>query len=146
MPFLWRTGLFCFYSGGSVDILPLWWYFHVVWVLLGTFASSGGAQHSKKIAVGDIAYIEADRDNCILHMVDGVDHRLSCPMCDVLDRFDPRIYVRVHRSFVVNICMVSEICKTMVFMDNGMTIKVGDMYKDSILDKFPIIGIRKREK
>ena len=43
----------------------------------------------KRIKVSDIAYIEAMRDNCIIHMNDGVGHTLSCPMCDIESQLNP---------------------------------------------------------
>ena len=37
----------------------------------------------KRITVSDIAYIEAMKDNCIIHMVDGKRYTQSCPMDDI---------------------------------------------------------------
>lgn len=37
----------------------------------------------KRITVSDIAYIEAMKDNCIIHMVDGKRYTQSCPMGDI---------------------------------------------------------------
>ena len=34
----------------------------------------------KRITVSDIAYIEAMKDNCIIHMIDGKRYTQSCPM------------------------------------------------------------------
>ena len=34
----------------------------------------------KRITVTDIAYIEAMKDNCVIHMIDGKRYTQSCPM------------------------------------------------------------------
>ena len=37
----------------------------------------------KRITVSDIAYIEAMKDNCVIHMIDGKRYTQSCPMGDI---------------------------------------------------------------
>ena len=43
----------------------------------------------KRITVTDIAYIEAMKDNCIIHMVDGKRYTQSCPMGDIEPELNP---------------------------------------------------------
>ena len=43
----------------------------------------------KRITVSDIAYIEAMKDNCIIHMVDGKRYTQSCPMGDIEPELNP---------------------------------------------------------
>lgn len=57
----------------------------------------------KRITVTDIAYIEAMKDNCIIHMVDGKRYTQSCPMGDIEPELNPDMFKRIHRSFIVNI-------------------------------------------
>ena len=37
----------------------------------------------KRITVSEIAYIEAMKDNCVIHMIDGKRYTQSCPMGDI---------------------------------------------------------------
>ena len=57
----------------------------------------------KRITVSDIAYIEAMKDNCVIHMIDGKCYTQSCPMGDIEPELNPNMFKRIHRSFIVNI-------------------------------------------
>ena len=57
----------------------------------------------KRITVSDIAYIEAMKDNCIIHMVDGKRYTQSCPMGGIEPELNPNMFKRIHHSFIVNI-------------------------------------------
>ena len=46
----------------------------------------------KRITVSDIAYIEAMKDNCIIHMVDGKRYTQSCPMGDIEPELNPLMH------------------------------------------------------
>ena len=50
----------------------------------------------KRITVSDIAYIEAMKDNCIIHMVDGKRYTQSCPMDDI----EPKLNLIVLESIM----------------------------------------------
>lgn len=52
----------------------------------------------KRITVSDIAYIEAMKDNCIIHMVDGKRYTQSCPMGDIEPELNPNI-IQAHSPF-----------------------------------------------
>ena len=45
----------------------------------------------KRITVTDIAYIEAMKDNCVIHMIGGKCYTLSCPMGDIEPELAPRM-------------------------------------------------------
>ncbi len=51
----------------------------------------------KRITVSDIAYIEAMKDNCIIHMVDGKRYTQSCPMGDIEPELNPNMFKRIHK-------------------------------------------------
>ena len=57
----------------------------------------------KRITVSDIAYIEAMKDNCIIHMVDGKRYTQSCPMGGIEPELNPNMFKRIHHSFIVTI-------------------------------------------
>lgn len=40
-------------------------------------------------------------------------------------------FIRVHRSYIINVKKISEISKNSIKMDNGVTIPVGDQYRDN---------------
>ena len=57
----------------------------------------------KKVAVRDIAYIEADRNYCRIHLSDGECLNVSIPMVEVYEYLSPDVFKRIHRSFIVNL-------------------------------------------
>ena len=100
----------------------------------------------KRIKVSNIAYIEAMRDNCVLHMSDGVDHTLSCPMCDIESQLDPIMFVRIHRSFVVNMSYIDIYFYGYVTLINGVKVNIGDAYREDLKRLLIFWGSRPRNK
>ena len=73
----------------------------------------------KRITVSDIAYIEAMKDNCIIHMVDCKRYTQSCPMGDIEPELNPNMFKRIHRSFIVNIRYIDMYYYGHVVLENG---------------------------
>ena len=46
----------------------------------------------KRITITDIAYIEAMKDNCVIHMIDGKRYTQSCPMGDIEPELNPLMH------------------------------------------------------
>lgn len=46
----------------------------------------------KRITITDIAYIEAMKDNCVIHMIDGKRYTQSCPMGDIEPELNPNMF------------------------------------------------------
>ena len=80
----------------------------------------------KRITVSEIAYIEAMKDNCIIHMVDGKRYTQSCPMGDIEPELNPNMFKRIHRSFIVNISYIDMYYYGHVVLENGMEVHIGD--------------------
>ena len=79
----------------------------------------------KRITVSDIAYIEAMKDNCIIHMIDGKRYTQSCPMGDIEPELNPNMFKRIHRSFIVNIRYIDMYYYGHVVLVNGMEVHIG---------------------
>ena len=79
----------------------------------------------KRITVSDIAYIEAMKDNCIIHMIDGKRYTQSCPMGDIEPELNPNMFKRIHRSFIVNIRYIDMYYYGHVVLENGMEVHIG---------------------
>ena len=80
----------------------------------------------KRITVSDIAYIEAMKDNCVIHMIDGKCYTQSCPMGDIEPELNPNMFKRIHRSFIVNISYIDIYYYGHVVLENGMEVHIGD--------------------
>ena len=80
----------------------------------------------KRITVSDIAYIEAMKDNCVIHMIDGKRYTQSCPMGDIEPELNPNMFKRIHRSFIVNISYIDMYYYGHVVLENGMEVSFPD--------------------
>ena len=85
----------------------------------------------KRITVTDIAYIEAMKDNCVIHMIDGKRYTQSCPMGDIEPELNPNMFKRIHRSFIVNIRYIDMYYYGHVVLENGMEVHIGVVDADS---------------
>lgn len=77
-------------------------------------------------------------------MADGSKLTVTMPMNEVCEYFDPKLFKRVHRSFVVNLEHVDSYEGNMLVMDNGKVITIGRNYREQIAKEFICIGSRKR--
>lgn len=101
----------------------------------------------RRICIHDIEYLEAQQNYCLVHLLlDKGKIMVSVPMCEVLEYLDPQLFVRIHRSFTVNIEHVTKYASNMVEMDNGKSINIGREYRCNINNSFVLIGSRKRVK
>jgi two-component system, LytTR family, response regulator len=60
------------------------------------------------VAVADVDWIEASGNYAIVH-VGEVQHRIRASLRDVSQQLDPRTFVRIHRSAIVNIDRIREV-------------------------------------
>jgi two-component system LytT family response regulator len=89
----------------------------------------------KNIATEDILYLKADGDYTKIHTADAY-YVSNTGISQLVERFDPRYFVRIHRSVVVNLEHVREmyrdIGKTFLVMKNDTEFSVGRNYMSLI--------------
>lgn len=95
-----------------------------------------------RINLSDIAYIEADRMYCHLHMVDGrTTHTLSHPLRHIEQELPSDTFVRIHRSLVVNIWHIARVMPADVILDcASKPLPIGESFKESLYQHFWIIN------
>lgn len=42
----------------------------------------------------------------------------------------PNYFMRIHRSYIINLRHIQEVSKTRVLLDNEILLPIGDLYKD----------------
>jgi DNA-binding LytR/AlgR family response regulator len=67
-------------------------------------------------------------------------------MCEVLEDLNPLLFVRIHRSYAINIEHVTLFAGNMIRMDNGIELNIGREYRYNVEEAFVLIGSRKRVK
>lgn len=99
----------------------------------------------KKVATMDIVYLEAGRNYCDIYLSDGTCLNVTLPMNEVYEYLCPRLFKRVHRSFVVNLEHVETYMGNMLRLTNvGQPITIGRDYREVVKSQFVCIGSRKR--
>ncbi|RUO56202.1 LytR/AlgR family response regulator transcription factor [Pseudidiomarina homiensis] len=94
------------------------------------------------IAVDDIVWIKGAANYVEIHLPDGmVLHRET--LSSLEERLDPELFVRVHRSAIVNIEHLHEITSelgrySLVELKNGQEIRIGNAYRR---DLFQSLGL-----
>lgn len=100
----------------------------------------------KKVAIKDIAYLEAARNYCDIYLASGMCLNVSMPMNEVYEYLNPEHFKRVHRSFIVHLEHVDTYIGNMLVLSGGKEIVIGREYRDMISKEFTCIGSRKRVK
>lgn len=97
-----------------------------------------------RINLSDIAFVEANRMYCCLHMTDGKTiHTLSHPLADMEQLLPADDFMRIHRSYVVNVWHVMKILPGSVVLDClDKPLPIGMSYRDSLLPHFLIVDKR----
>lgn len=89
----------------------------------------------KNVPVSEILYLKARGDHTEIKTPHAT-YLSSMGISQLAEKLDPRIYVRVHRSTVVNMSFVKEVYKDVgkifVVMENGTELSVGRLYQPLI--------------
>ena len=94
-------------------------------------------EHVVFVAVDDIVWIKASRNNVQIHLADRV-HELRETMATLAARLDPRRFARVHRSAIVNVRRVKAIHPWfnghhVVTMDTGQQLRMSRYQHETFL-------------
>jgi two-component system LytT family response regulator len=91
------------------------------------------------VATREVQAIEADGNYMRLHTLDRKEHLVRGTMDEVAGRLDPQRFVRVHRSWIVNLDQVNEIQQWFhgsqaVLLRQGLRVPVGRKYAQVVVD------------
>jgi DNA-binding LytR/AlgR family response regulator len=90
-----------------------------------------------KILIEDILYIEAQRNYCKI-FTKQKEHLLVITLKEMDEKLPSRHFLRVHRSFIINIAQVSEIVTTHLIIGKK-TIPLNKAMKDELLKRLQTI-------
>jgi len=86
-----------------------------------------------RINISDIRYIESQSEYMKLYMVSGPSLMVLMSIKRMAELLPTDRFVRIHRSFIVNMAHVQEISRLRVKMDANTLLPIGDSYKDDAL-------------
>jgi DNA-binding LytR/AlgR family response regulator len=83
-----------------------------------------------KVMLEDILYVEADRNYCKI-ITNDQTYLVVSPMNKFCEKIDPKNFVRIHRSFVVNFSKLEAVAESFVEV-KGKLIPIGKQYKEDL--------------
>lgn len=84
-----------------------------------------------RVNVSSISYIEGMSEYLKLHMDGNVDPLVILLSMKKLEGRLPSYFMRVHKSYIINLRKIREVARGRVLMEDGTLIPVGDMYKEA---------------
>lgn len=86
----------------------------------------------QRVELGHIRYIESMREYLRLHLYNGSSLMTLMPISRIAEQLTSKGFIRIHRSFIVNVKYVAEFAKGEVRLDNNLILNIGDSFKDNI--------------
>ena len=87
-----------------------------------------------RVEVSRIVYVEGMSEYLKIHMDDRKDPVIVLlSMKKLEERLPSERFMRIHKSYIINLGRISQVSKGHVAMDGGANIPIGDMYRDTLL-------------
>lgn len=83
-----------------------------------------------RISLSDITYIESQSEYLKIHLADTPSLMVLMSIKRIVDMLPADRFLRIHRSYVVNMSRVREIARLRVYMSPDIVLPIGDSYKD----------------
>ena len=88
-----------------------------------------------RVPISSIKYIESMSEYVRIFVEDSPKPIVSLLSMKKIEEVLPAdVFMRVHRSYVVNLCKIKEVSKMRILYDGDIAVPVGDMYKDAFYD------------
>lgn len=87
--------------------------------------------HIVKVTISDIRYVEAMSEYLKVHLVSDSRPIITLLSMKKMEERLPDYFMRIHRSYIVNLKMIQEVNKNRIIMDKDTYLPIGDMYKDT---------------
>ena len=87
-----------------------------------------------RLHISDIRYVEAMSEYLKLHLVSQPRPLIAYLSMKRMEDFLPPTFMRIHRSYIVNLQLVQEVNKNRVIMGPDEYLPIGDNYRDAFND------------
>ena len=84
-----------------------------------------------KVNISDIRYVEAMSEYLKVYLEGDAKPIVALLSMKKMEERLPDNFMRIHRSYIVNLNMIQEVNKNRVIMDADTYLPIGDMYKDT---------------
>jgi DNA-binding LytR/AlgR family response regulator len=92
----------------------------------------------RKIFFNELLYLESDANYVTLHLKSQKKVMVRSTLNDFIEQLDQKIFIRIHRSYSVNINLADDIFPTEVSVE-GVKIPIGKSYREEL---FKALGIK----
>jgi DNA-binding LytR/AlgR family response regulator len=100
------------------------------------FAKLDGVRNSK-LHYNEIVYVEADRSYCKIQAIDNL-FSLPMSMAKVADQLSEKRFIKIHRSYIVNIRKISEFSGNEVTVA-GYKLPVSDQHRTELMTRLKVL-------
>ncbi len=84
-----------------------------------------------KVSISDIRYIEAMSEYLKVYLDNESKPIVTLLSMKKMEEHLPETFMRIHRSYIVNLTKIQEVNKNRIIMDNDTYLPIGDMYKET---------------
>ena len=91
----------------------------------------------RKIFFNELLYLESDANYITLHLKSQKKVMVRSTLNDFIEQLDQKTFIRIHRSYSINIGLVDNVFPTEVSLE-GIKIPIGKSYREEL---FKILGI-----
>ena len=84
-----------------------------------------------KVSIPDIRYIEGMSEYLKVWIKDEAKPIITLLSMKKMEERLPDYFMRIHRSYIINLTMIQEVNKNRVIMDADTYLPIGDMYKEA---------------
>ena len=84
-----------------------------------------------KVSISDIRYVEAMSEYLKVYLQGEAKPIVTLLSMKKMEERLPENFMRIHRSYIVNLNMIQEVNKNRIIMDADTYLPIGDMYKDT---------------
>ena len=84
-----------------------------------------------KVSISDIRYVEAMSEYLKVYLQGEAKPIVTLLSMKKMEERLPENFMRIHRSYIVNLNMIQEVNKNRVIMDADTYLPIGDMYKET---------------
>lgn len=86
------------------------------------------------VKLSDIIYVESDSEYVRLHFADGTSIMTLFRMKKMEIALPSEMFMRVHRSYIVNLKCVTGYARGRVYLNNNEYVPIGENYKEQFMD------------
>jgi len=84
-----------------------------------------------KVSISDIRYVEAMSEYLKVYLESEPKPIITLLSMKKMEERLPDYFMRIHRSYIINLTKIQEVNKNRVIMDSDTYLPIGDMYKDT---------------